>query len=1107
MKDFIDRIRDDNIEWYGKCVLQDGGPEWGEIFTEKLYSKKTHFIYELLQNAEDACERKRNISGDEEFRIDFKLTNEGLEVKHNGILFDEDDIKGICYIGRGTKNRDGDVPQIGKFGIGFKSVYAYTSSPHVYSGNNAFWIENLVLPYWEEMREGFNGDETLFYIPFNHKKVTSKKAYKEIGEKLRNLGLRTLLFLRNVDEITWEIEETSGNYSRKCRYEEGFRWVTLYMDGEKKETWLVFEKQIPTDEGRRTIEIAYLVKKDEEKKTIVRAKDTKLVVYFPTEKETHLHFLVQGPYNTTATRDNIVGDDEWNEMLIEETGHIVADTITKIKSLGLLDINFFQTLPLNSEISSEDNIFHPIYEEVRKLISSTEEIFPTSEGTHVSSENALIGRGDELIELLSSEQLEILFKKKNWLDSRIKETGEFRNLWVYLTKVIGIMEIRPAHFAAKLNKEFLKLQSDDWIIRFYKFLTKQSSLWETDTYTLRAPNEGGTCDSLRVKPIIRLENREHVSPFDSNSKPNAFLPPSDDYIDKKIKGYFDNRVKNYVAKNEDARRFLKELGLREPDAILAVYEYILPRYRGSYNHEWKHGEEEEELEEVSLKTNLLDVKCIVKALKKFQSDPRNQKLLKDLHSTEFLYCHNMYDDRKYYCSSENKIYLGRKYTDNKEIETFLEGNDDAWLLDEIYEGLLDSETLRLFGCKDEIEISYEKPKWGNYVVIRNYRGDYARGVEGFDPRCQIDGVEWALQNITPEKSKIIWEILKGHYRQIAGIVEEATRQDYSNAKEVERYSSMGNLLVENKWIYDNINSSDPYSPSEIMLSGISNEYDKECPEAKFIAEKLGFKTPLKEDLKEKMSEEEWKWHELGESASKLGLREEIIQKKKKKMGSEAVKEVTETPSEIASELEDLLTTSVDDYIEDDPDGLEIPSGPTPDDEIEIQRVYGEEIANILKKMKLKTEVETRTESKPIGSLDMGQFLLAEYDGHCQICNIRLYSGHKKNKRRGLEFVTTRMIETRNKNPYTEMEWNVLCVCPNHFALFKYGAKELKGIWELANEVLNDEISAEWVEERGGSYYIANIKMMGKSGELENTELFYTPSHLRKIVALIEQAKE
>ena len=100
-----------------------------------------------------------------------------------------------------------------------------------------------------------------------------------------------------------------------------------------------------------------------------------------------------------------------------------------------------------------------------------------------------------------------------------------------------------------------------------------------------------------------------------------------------------------------------------------------------------------------------------------------------------------------------------------------------------------------------------------------------------------------------------------------------------------------------------------------------------------------------------------------------------------------------------------------------------------------------------------------------------------------------------------------MIETRNKNPYTEMEWNVLCVCPNHFALFKYGAKELKGIWELANEVLNDEISAEWVEERGGSYYIANIKMMGKSGELENTELFYTPSHLRKIVALIEQAKE
>ena len=40
-----------------------------------------------------------------------------------------------------------------------------------------------------------------------------------------------------------------------------------------------------------------------------------LVVFFPTEKETFLGFLIQGPYRTTPARDNVPEHDQWNQGL------------------------------------------------------------------------------------------------------------------------------------------------------------------------------------------------------------------------------------------------------------------------------------------------------------------------------------------------------------------------------------------------------------------------------------------------------------------------------------------------------------------------------------------------------------------------------------------------------------------------------------------------------------------------------------------------------------------------------------------------------------------------------------------------------------------------
>ena len=50
-------------------------------------------------------------------------------------------------------------------------------------------------------------------IPFNHGKVPATTATKEIAQRLKSLTGETLLFLRQIDRIEWQIaNDCSGNY-------------------------------------------------------------------------------------------------------------------------------------------------------------------------------------------------------------------------------------------------------------------------------------------------------------------------------------------------------------------------------------------------------------------------------------------------------------------------------------------------------------------------------------------------------------------------------------------------------------------------------------------------------------------------------------------------------------------------------------------------------------------------------------------------------------------------------------------------------------------------------------------------------------------------------
>src|SRR5207249_2822007 len=124
-----------------------------------------------------------------------------------GKPFDNRDVRGICGIAESTK----DLTAIGRFGIGFKSVYAFTDRPEVHSGDESFAIESFVWPT-AVPPIGREPNETIFLLPLRR---GDDAAPEEITDGLKRLGARSLLFLRHIEEIAWKVAGgPSGLYLR-----------------------------------------------------------------------------------------------------------------------------------------------------------------------------------------------------------------------------------------------------------------------------------------------------------------------------------------------------------------------------------------------------------------------------------------------------------------------------------------------------------------------------------------------------------------------------------------------------------------------------------------------------------------------------------------------------------------------------------------------------------------------------------------------------------------------------------------------------------------------------------------------------------------------------
>jgi len=1016
------RIREENIGEYGTAIER-----YGRVLLAHLYSDRTHFIYELLQNAEDAHATA----------VNFRLFEDRLELTHNGRPFNEDDVRGICGLVKGTGADD--LTRIGKFGIGFKSVHAYTRSPEVHSGDEHFLVEHYVHPRATGLRTVAEGT-TLFVFLFDHEEASPEVAFSEIAARLRKLGSRTLLFLRHINEISWQIDGGGeGTYLREAHIQGSARRVTVIGEGqdeEEEEEWLVFDRPVsPGGDEPRKVEAAFLLERDEEKgeERIVPVALSNLVVFFPTEKETHLGFLIQGPYRTTPARDNVPKDDPSNQQILHATASLIAEALPQIRDMRLLTVSCLEALPIEALSFPVDGMFRPVFEEVREALK-VEALLPAHDGGFVAARHAKLARGAALRDLLSSEQLSALYQTQEcvqWLAEEITQERTYE-LHGYLQEELGIEEVTPEDFARRLDIGFLQRQSDEWMARFYGFLSEQEALWRASGWR-RTP-------ILLSKPLIRLQGGEHVPPFRAGDAPNVYLPPAEE-TDFPI-------VKRAIAEDTEALDFLKKLGLSEPDIVAEIEEKILPKY-----------EDEDKARTISDAEHEGDIQKIFRALGT-ASAKRKTNLIDRLKSTPFLWAINADTGSRAYVSPPHL------YFRSPQLELYFEGNNDVWFVDDAYAQWEDQ--LLGLGVDKEVRVSCRRADWQGHVITAKEWGLHRRGLDGFDPQTEMDGLRHALNRPSEEKAAYIWNaLLVPNQQHIRGIVESSTRQTYEDPKREEKLSPMGRAVCDSPWLVDR--SSNFCPPSHLSLDDLPDEFRRDENLAKRlgmkstslarVAEEAGVSVEAIEFLRTHREEfEKWRQSRLAESDETAS----------------AVKPDEEPEPEefdFARALEELFARETQGA---KPDEAWEPA-PATDPSSRRQRI-GEEITRGIadeppREKRFKKVPMTRWEAK---DNRVRIFLREEYKGRCQICDDTF------TKRNGQPYFEGLYLLSRTDAAWIDKEGNVLCLCATCCAKFQHGSV-------VADDIIGQITAFRALKEGGDGRAVLRIRLCDEDAEIRFTE--------------------
>lgn len=170
-----------------------------------MYDKSTHFLLELLQNADDNTYKCATPT------LSFTYRPGSLRVDCNEVGFSEQNVKAICTIGESTKTGLNRLAgYIGEKGIGFKSVFKVADVVWISSQQFAFKFDRreelgMIAPQWEEFPEPVTPGYTSFYM-----KLAAGYDEDELMQDIFSFDSTLLLFLRRIRKVNLSVTKANG---------------------------------------------------------------------------------------------------------------------------------------------------------------------------------------------------------------------------------------------------------------------------------------------------------------------------------------------------------------------------------------------------------------------------------------------------------------------------------------------------------------------------------------------------------------------------------------------------------------------------------------------------------------------------------------------------------------------------------------------------------------------------------------------------------------------------------------------------------------------------------------------------------------------------------
>ncbi|KAL5702978.1 hypothetical protein ACHQM5_028128 [Ranunculus cassubicifolius] len=304
-----------------------------QCLSQELYSQDSHFLLELVQNADD-----NSYPEHVEPTLVFILQSSGIVVLNNEQGFTAKNIRALCDVGNSTK-KGSNAGYIGQKGIGFKSVFRVTDAPQIHSngfhvkfdiseGQIGFVLPTEVSPCDIGSLRRLLPDEasrtdmfwnTCIVLPFKPK-LRDEMGLSPIVSLFSDLHPSLLLFLHRLKCIKFKnmLNDTFTVMKRE-HLEDG---IVKVSHGNETMSWLLASQTLGANVVRPDVQstkiaVAFTLKQSSDGEYIPHLEQQPVFAFLPL-RTYGLKFILQGDFVLPSSREEVDADNAWNQWLLGE---------------------------------------------------------------------------------------------------------------------------------------------------------------------------------------------------------------------------------------------------------------------------------------------------------------------------------------------------------------------------------------------------------------------------------------------------------------------------------------------------------------------------------------------------------------------------------------------------------------------------------------------------------------------------------------------------------------------------------------------------------------------------------------------------------------------